>query len=130
MDDALTSSFLRKRGSCCKSGCLHCPYGFTLRKYGLKLFKLCESNKVVAQPIFDTYFKKDTTVSSLLGSAFKAPKTTSFNGDNFRVLSLKDVICGLVEIDNDQFKNLYLAESFKDQGISDTQVMANCFPLN
>jgi len=24
-----TASFLLKRGYCCKSGCRHCPYGFT-----------------------------------------------------------------------------------------------------
>jgi uncharacterized protein DUF5522 len=23
-----TAAFLRKRGSCCESGCRHCPYGF------------------------------------------------------------------------------------------------------
>lgn len=25
----LTENYLLKRGFCCKSGCLHCPYGFT-----------------------------------------------------------------------------------------------------
>jgi len=24
-----TESFLRKRGFCCRSGCRHCPYGFS-----------------------------------------------------------------------------------------------------
>ena len=26
----LTSAYLLKRGFCCKSGCRHCPYGYTL----------------------------------------------------------------------------------------------------
>lgn len=26
----LTESFLKSRGSCCQSGCRHCPYGFSL----------------------------------------------------------------------------------------------------
>ena len=25
----LTEDYLIKRGHCCKSGCLHCPYGFS-----------------------------------------------------------------------------------------------------
>ena len=25
----LTSAYLLKRGFCCKSGCRHCPYGYT-----------------------------------------------------------------------------------------------------
>jgi len=25
----LTSQYLLKRGSCCQSGCLHCPYGYS-----------------------------------------------------------------------------------------------------
>ncbi len=24
-----TAEFLRRRGYCCRSGCRHCPYGFT-----------------------------------------------------------------------------------------------------
>jgi hypothetical protein len=28
----LTKDYHLKRGSCCKSGCLHCPYGFTNKK--------------------------------------------------------------------------------------------------
>jgi hypothetical protein len=24
----LTEDFLKRRGSCCKNGCRHCPYGF------------------------------------------------------------------------------------------------------
>ena len=27
----LTESYLRKRGYCCKSNCLHCPYGYTTK---------------------------------------------------------------------------------------------------
>ena len=36
---AMTSSTHKARGSCCKSACIHCPYGFTLKRFGLK-FKL------------------------------------------------------------------------------------------
>lgn len=28
-EGALTRDFLLRRGTCCKNGCRHCPYGFT-----------------------------------------------------------------------------------------------------
>lgn len=31
-DVILTASYLLKRGHCCTSGCLNCPYGFTEKK--------------------------------------------------------------------------------------------------
>ncbi|HUP64690.1 MAG TPA: DUF5522 domain-containing protein [Thermoanaerobaculia bacterium] len=30
-----TAAYLRKRGTCCESGCRHCPYGFK-RDEGIK----------------------------------------------------------------------------------------------
>ncbi len=27
----MTEAYLKQRGSCCQSGCRHCPYGFTLQ---------------------------------------------------------------------------------------------------
>ena len=38
-----TESFLKKRGYCCKSGCRHCPYGFS------KLSKFQSSPKTDSQ---------------------------------------------------------------------------------
>ena len=35
-NEVKTALFLRNRGSCCKTACRHCPYGFTLRKKGLQ----------------------------------------------------------------------------------------------
>lgn len=32
-----TEHYLRKRGSCCRNGCRHCPYGF--KKEKVSLFK-------------------------------------------------------------------------------------------
>lgn len=27
-----TTAYLKKRGTCCKSGCRHCPYGYVKKK--------------------------------------------------------------------------------------------------
>jgi len=35
-----TASYHLKRGHCCKSFCLHCPFGTTLEKFGLVLKKI------------------------------------------------------------------------------------------
>ena len=49
-----TSEFYKRRGSCCKSGCLHCPYGYTLNKIGIKLNAI---NKLrIKKLIFIIYF--------------------------------------------------------------------------
>ena len=31
-----TSMAHRQRGYCCQSSCLHCPYGFTIKKLGIQ----------------------------------------------------------------------------------------------
>ena len=35
-----TSAYLKKRGTCCKTNCLHCPYGFTLKNYAIELMEI------------------------------------------------------------------------------------------
>ena len=40
----MTSQQLKARKHCCKSGCLHCPYGFTLKKFGLTFEKVADLN--------------------------------------------------------------------------------------
>ncbi len=123
-DSVFTAQFLRQRGSCCKSACLHCPYGFTLNKLGLKLAELSVDNQLAAQKIYNQYFTKDDITSSLLGSAFKANSDSKpeLSNKNFKVISLKDVVCGIVHVSNGHFKKLYLAEHFGDQGIDDARV--------
>jgi hypothetical protein len=38
------SEFYKNKGRCCKSSCLHCPYGHTLRTQGLSLKKINDDN--------------------------------------------------------------------------------------
>lgn len=39
----MSAEFLKARGRCCQSSCLHCPYGFTLKRFGLQFEALDES---------------------------------------------------------------------------------------
>lgn len=122
-DSVKTSQFLKNRGSCCKTSCLHCPYNFTLSKHGLE-FKVLESADMgIAQSIIDENSpKEDNSVSaSLLASAFgstaKKDIISKFQLDKYFFVSLNGTICGLAKVGNLGLSALYLKEHFKDQGL-------------
>ena len=48
-----TSTFLKNRGSCCKTCCRHCPYGFTLKKRGLQFCDYDPALKALAESFLD-----------------------------------------------------------------------------
>jgi hypothetical protein len=74
--------------------------------------------------------KTDALTSSLLGSAFGSKpkkKTVTISAseqDKFLFVFLKEVICGVAEVENQNIKSLYLKEEFKDQGLSSEVVGA------
>ena len=112
----MTSSFLKKRGSCCKSSCLHCPYGFTLRKPGLKLEALPNNPEQEVIDLYNQIYGSQTIANNLLGSAFGKEKNADLK--EFTYLSLKGTFCGLALIQNNQVHKLILKEHFNDQGIT------------
>ena len=71
-----TSAYLKNRGTCCKTSCLHCPYGHTLKAEGLQFEEVTEERLEEAQLILDGGKKKDepSVSASLLAGAFGAPK--------------------------------------------------------
>ena len=48
-----TSAYLKNRGTCCKTCCLHCPYGHTLKTEGLNFEVVSEERLEEAQNILD-----------------------------------------------------------------------------
>lgn len=63
---------LKKRGHCCKSTCLHCPYGFTLKKFGLKFHQIEDFDTTRLK---EKYFENDSVIATLKGhpvASFKA----------------------------------------------------------
>jgi len=123
-----TSKYYRNRGTCCKSNCLHCPYGTTLKNLGLDFSKVdCIDT---AKNIAKTKEEQSSLSSSLLGSAFGSkPKIAELeinqsNVDNFKFMFLKEVLCGVVEVSGQAVKSLHLKEEFNDQGLTKEIVSA------
>jgi len=113
---ALSSDFLRKRGSCCKSNCLHCPFGTTLRNIGVKIIPLNDSNKSLIETLISSFAPSDSISHSLLSSAFG--KQPSFDIKFSNLLTLKEIPCGIAYIENNKLIKHYLLEEFSDQGIT------------
>ncbi len=121
-----TSQFLRNRGSCCKTSCLHCPYGFTIKNNEIKSYDVGYDDIEQAQAILDANQEKPSgsgIAASLMGSAFGGSKSNqaiilnAMNFDSYAFVEIKGVTFGLIEKGTPQAKNLYLKTHFKDQGI-------------
>lgn len=129
--EVFTSQFLKNRGTCCKTSCLHCPYGFTLKNNEIEFSEISLSEISRAQSIINSNSAATSSISdSLLSSAFggskKIDQIKSYNLDKFVYASIKGVVFGVVKKGNLQPENLYLMEQFKNQGI-DLDYIRSCF---
>ena len=98
---SMTASTHVSRGSCCKSGCIHCPYGFTLKKFGLQFKDIDENNKEFAQNL--------TNGKLIIGE---------FPLNDYKIITLKDIECGVIRVDKLFVKEMCLRSDFTEQGIS------------
>lgn len=126
-NNVFTAQYYRNRGTCCRSNCLHCPFGTTLKNCGLQFEAVGQDEKALAQEVIDESRPSDSSLgSSLLASAFGGhQKKTTVNNDNcehFRFVYLKGKLCGVVEIRSSRVKNLFLKKRFNDQGITEDVV--------
>ncbi|MEC7181957.1 MAG: DUF5522 domain-containing protein [Bdellovibrionota bacterium] len=140
-DHVFTSHYHRKRGSCCKSKCLHCPFGTTIKAYGLTFSEVTSKNEKIAQEILDHHKSKVEPVAEssaeaftmdLFGKAFgnssklKKEKETYFlkkeDFNQFELIFLKGTVCGLLKkkvIGKVKgIKECFLLPEFSDQGLS------------
>lgn len=100
-----TSQFLKNRGTCCKSACLHCPFGYTLKKLGLKFRE--------AVPGEEGEVEKIMTESGSPSIDFKP-----FLPGNVQFLVLKDTICGVMFKNHIVVKHVFLLPHFQNQGLN------------
>lgn len=125
-----TTQFLKNRGSCCKTNCLHCPYGTTLKNCGLEFEKAKQEDIFKVQEIINSNTKeKGGLAEDLLSSAFgakKEDKVTKFNYDQYYFILLKDIVCGVAHKGRLQLKKVFLKEHFKDQGL-DLETVSSFF---
>jgi len=123
-DTVFTSLYLQNRRTCCKTNCLHCPYGCTIKNNPLEFKSLSEDNLTLAQNLIDGDSKKEevSVSASLLASAFGSPKKkkpiTLQTMDQYLFVLLKDEICGLIKKGNLQASELFLGKHFKNQELS------------
>jgi len=98
---SMTASTHKSRGSCCKSGCIHCPYGFTLKKFGLQFKDITDSNKQAAQNL--------TNDMLVIGE---------FPLSDYKIVTLKDIVCAVIRVDKLFVREMSLRVGFTEQGIS------------
>lgn len=99
-----TSHYLKNKGTCCKSACLHCPYGFTIKKLGLQF-------KAVAEEDCDL-------VEEILKENSAVVEWRSFLPENAQFVILKEKVAGLMLKNHIIVKSLYLRPHFQHQNLS------------
>lgn len=109
-----TSQYLKNKGTCCKSACLHCPYGFTLKKHGLQFQEIKEEDFPEVEAI-------------LKDSGQNVVDWKPFWPENIQFILLKNHICGVLLKNHIVIKHLYLKPYFQDQGLSKEMVEAYLF---
>ena len=98
---AMSGRSLSAKKTCCRTGCLHCPYGFTLKQYGLHFLELKEEHLPKLEPQFEQLDIND--VKQHL--------------DEYRWVTLKGYACALIRVDKLFVTELYLLEGFEEQGL-------------
>lgn len=117
-----TSTFLRNRGSCCKTCCRHCPYGHTLREKGLQFEDYHENKRELALEFLKA---RPTSIGNLAANLLSegyGEKKMARGLDDYNPRSLKFVLLkgrqiGLMVISGFQVKELFLGTYYRDQGI-------------
>lgn len=107
---AIPASVHRARKRCCKSACIHCPYGHTLKQFGLA-FKPLES---FTDPQIERF--SEITIDS-----------ESFQVSDYEFIYLKDILCGLMRKDKLFVRELSLLPEFQDQGLDKAVVESYYF---
>jgi len=103
-----TSKFLKNRGTCCKSACLHCPFGYTIKKHGIQFGEISESQFSEADSLTQMDWK-------------------TFYPENAKFILIKGVVAGVLLKNHIQIKHLFLKPHFEGQNISKELVEAYLF---
>lgn len=132
-DTVYTSHYLRKRGTCCKSNCLHCPYGYTLKNHSIEIVEIELKQIQLANEIItdSAPVQLSDLAMSLLESAYgkkhkvKNQLVTMDNLKDFYFGKLKGTICSVIEFSSRlsestsrrPIKAFFLKKEFQDQGL-------------
>lgn len=100
-ESSMTVEMLKARKRCCNSGCLHCPYGYTVKKFGIQ-FKDYDEGLVIE-------VMKDLELNQSV--------LESFEKENIKLIFLKEFLVGVMTKNHIIVKDLYLKKSFAEQGL-------------
>ena len=109
-----TSSYLKKRGSCCRSACLHCPYGHTVKKLGIQFESMVFSDSKCLEEMLEHSGATDFDWKS-------------FKMEDIKFIKIKNVMSGVLFKNHIIIKHLFLTKHFRDQGLSKELVEAYLF---
>jgi hypothetical protein len=109
-----TSAYLKNRGTCCKTACLHCPYGFTLKKLGLEFVQPGENDSELIEDIMDE-------------SGKEKQNWRAFTPENILFIKLKGVVAGVLFKNHIVVKHLFLRKHFQNQDLSREMVESYLF---
>ena len=112
--EVFTSSYLRNRKTCCQTACLHCPYGFTLKKMGLTFSEVTPS-------------EYSGLASIAAESGQNLIPLDNLEAKNIQWILIKDQKCGFFIKNHIQIKNLYLKKHFLNQGLSKEMIESYFF---
>ena len=98
-----TSAYLKNKGTCCKSACLHCPFGFTIKKLGIQFREVAP--------------EETTLLEGYLALAPAPIDLSTFPTEHRQWILLKNTIAGVILKNHIVVKHMILGEHFKNQGI-------------
>jgi hypothetical protein len=108
-----TGHFHKNRGTCCKSACLHCPYGFTIKKHGIQFIPVSNREDLVADILSENH-----------ESQFE---WRNYLPDNILFLSVKGSIAGVLFKNHIVIKKMILRPHFQQQNLSKELVESYLF---
>lgn len=115
----MPSHTLKARQRCCKSTCLHCPYGHTVKKFGFEFFDLND-------PLNVEHLKK-TDLELYKAFVDFGPEAQNLGLTDFQLVTLKNHAMAIFWANHLQIKHIYFKESFRDQNIDTPLIEAYYF---
>jgi hypothetical protein len=108
-----TSDFLKNKGTCCRSACIHCPFGFTVKKHGFQFRDFTHGD--------------ESQLETMLKESNDKLDWKTFDDQNIKFIFLKNQLCGVLFKNHIVIKHFILAPQFQKQGISKELLEAYLF---
>ena len=128
-DTVYTSQYLKNRGHCCNTNCLHCPFGTTLKNLGVQFSEVnLNQIKAAEEIILGKKVGGNDISASLLTGAFGKPSRSidisSKNIASFKFILIKNTRCGLAHLGESGIKDIFLLPHFQNQGLDKDTVQS------